>query len=73
MRHAVEDAEGKTENANAERQRREWGALHLVDWATRPSTTRHQAVRGDRFWSRRTAAPSTSRQSWEEGAYLLIR
>jgi len=25
-----------TENANAERQRRGWGALHLVDWATPP-------------------------------------
>jgi uncharacterized membrane-anchored protein len=25
-----------TENANAERQRRGWGVLHLVDWATPP-------------------------------------
>jgi uncharacterized membrane-anchored protein len=25
-----------TENSNAERQRRGWGALHLVDWATPP-------------------------------------
>jgi len=25
-----------TESANAERQRRGWGALHLVDWATAP-------------------------------------
>ena len=25
-----------TENANAERQRRGWGALHLVDWASPP-------------------------------------